>query len=125
MHVGVEHESPQELREAVLHLDPVQREQFLSLIDDKERVIMLLAPASRQEDGRGDLLETGQEVHRFRIAGQRRSQDLGESGERPVPRCAHESHQPAGRAGTSPARKKELFPAPEGRITTRRRGRRS
>ena len=98
VHVGVEHESSQELREAVLHLDPVQREQLLGLIDDKERVIMLLAPSSRQEDGRGDILETGQEVHRLAIAGQLRSQRLGQSGEGPVPRCAHEG-RPASRKG--------------------------
>ena len=52
VHVGVEHESTQELREAVLHLDPVQREQLLGLIHDKERVIVPLAPSSRQDDGR-------------------------------------------------------------------------
>ncbi len=52
MHVGVEHESSQELRETMLHLDRIQREQFLGLIDDKERMIMPLAPSSRQGDGR-------------------------------------------------------------------------
>ncbi len=98
VHVGVEHESAQELREAVLHLDRVQREQFLGLIHDKERVIMLLTPSSRQEDGRGDIFETRQEVHRFRIAGQLQSQDLDQSGEGLVPRCAHDC-RPAGRKG--------------------------
>ena len=45
-----------------------------------------------------DIFETGQELHRLRIADQLRRQGLGQSGEGSVCRCAHE-RRPASRKG--------------------------
>ena len=103
MHVGLEHESSQQLREAVLHLEPVQREQFLGLIDDEERVIVtagaIAAPGGSHVPG---ILESGEELHRLAVPDQLRRQRLGQRGEGPVRGCAHE-RRPPGRKGRQQA----------------------
>ncbi len=66
VNVGLEHESSQQLRKPALHIDPVQREQFLCLIDDEERVLVTLAPPPRQQDRCARVFESGKEWYRPR-----------------------------------------------------------
>ena len=67
MDIGLDRQAPQKLRETLLDVRCVEREQLLELIHDDEPVLELLSPGTKQRDGNVQLLEAEELLRHIRV----------------------------------------------------------
>ena len=104
--VGLEHEAAEQLGEGLLDRRGIEREELLELVHDHERVLVALAEALQQRDGRVRFFEAQQRLERLGIAGESRGERVREGLEGPVAR-GRDERLPALRQAVQQARAQE------------------
>ena len=125
-HVGLGREAAEEGREARLALRRVEREQLLELVHDHDGRDVPAPPAGEEGEGRtpGRRIGPAAGAPRGRPRGAARGTGRAAGGA-PCPGCTTITAQPVGCAAATPARTKDVLPAPDGPMTPSSRSCRS
>jgi hypothetical protein len=105
-------QAPEKLREALLHLLRIEREQLLELVHDEDGLEVALPPLPNHREGDVGIVEAQELLHRVRVGGKHFDQGLGERAHRGPARGGDDGPPARGTRGDQPRTHERGLPRP-------------